>query len=203
MSERIAILGGTFDPIHIGHLAIAEDARWALQADRVLFVPTAQQPLKYVRHRATAEQRLAMVELAVADNPCFAVSDLEIRRGGLSYSVDTVAAIKEQHPAADLVFVLGVDAVELLPRWHQIERLIDLCRFAVLLRPGFDLSLDSLFTTLPMLRGRMMIIDGPAFEISATDIRLRLQTGQPVRYHLPPAVWYYIEQHGLYRSHEQ
>ena len=203
MSERIVIFGGTFDPIHIGHLAIAEDARWTLQADRVLFVPTAQQPLKYVCHRAIAAQRLTMVELAVADNPYFAVSDLEIRRGGLSYSVDTVAVIKEQHPAADLVFVLGADALALLPRWHQIERLIELCRFVVLRRPGFDLSFDSILTTLPTLRDRITIIDGPALDISATDVRLRLQAGQPVRYHLPPAVWHYIEQHGLYRSHEQ
>lgn len=203
MGQRIAIFGGTFDPIHIGHLAIAEDARWALGADRVLFVPAAQQPLKAPQHGATAVQRLAMAQLATAGNPYFAVCDLEIRRGGVSYTVDTVTAIKAQHPDADLVFVLGADAVSLLPRWHQIERLLDLCRFAVVQRPDYDLSLDALTRTLPALTGRIMVIDGPALTISASEIRDRLHAGQPVRYHLPHAVWQYVEQHRLYRSNEQ
>ena len=199
MSQRLAIFGGTFDPIHIGHLAIAEDARWALGADQVVFVPAAQQPLKQGQTPgATAAQRLRMVELAVTDNPHFGVWDGEVRRGGMSYTVETVAAIKQASPGAELYFVLGVDAVTLLPRWHQIERLIRLCRFAVLRRPGVALALDDLIETLPSLHDRITVIDGPLLRISATDVRQRLRAGQPVRYHLPHAVWHYIEQHGLY-----
>lgn len=199
MPKRLAIFGGTFDPIHVGHLAIAEDARWALKADQVVFVPAAQQPLKQGQTPgATAAQRLGMVELAVADNPRFTVWDGEVRRGGVSYTVDTVAQIHHASPDADLFFVLGADALALLPRWHQIERLITLCRFAVLRRPGAALALDDLTQTLPTLHDRITVIDGPLLTISATDVRQRLLRKQPVRYHLPHAVWHYIEQHGLY-----
>jgi nicotinate-nucleotide adenylyltransferase len=201
MPKRLAIFGGTFDPIHIGHLAIAEDACWALGADQVVFVPARQQPLKQAQTPgAAAAQRLRMVELAVADNPRFAVWDGEVRRGGVSYTVDTVVQIQHASPDADLYFVLGADAVTLLPRWHRIERLIMLCRFAVLRRPGAALALDPLIETLPMLHDRIKVIDGPLLTISATDVRQRLLRKQPVRYHLPPAVWHYIEQHGLYRA---
>jgi len=201
MPKRLAIFGGTFDPIHIGHLAIAEDALWALQADQMLFVPAAQQPLKQGQTPgATAEQRLRMVELAVADNPHFAVWNGEVRRGGMSYTIDTVAQIMQASPDADLYFVLGADAVTLLLRWHRIEQLIEMCRFAVLRRPGAALALDPLIETLPALHDRVTVIDGPLLTISATDVRHRLHSGQPVRYHLPPAVWHYIEQHGLYRG---
>ncbi len=201
MPKHLALFGGTFDPIHIGHLAIAEDARWALGTDQVLFVPAAQQPLKQGQTPgATAEQRLRMVELAVADNPHFAVWNGEVRRGGMSYTVDTVAQITQASPDAELYFVLGADAVTLLPRWLKIEQLIEMCRFAVLRRPGAALALDPLRETLPTLRDRITIIDGPLLTISATDVRHRFHAGQPVRYHLPHAVWDYIEQHGLYRA---
>lgn len=201
MTQCLAIFGGTFDPIHVGHLAIADDARWALGADQVLFVPAAQQPLKRGQvSGASAEDRLRMVELAVADNPQFAVSDAEVRRGGMSYTVDTVAAIKQEFPTTELFFVLGADAVALLPRWHRIEMLIAMCRFAVLRRPGVTLALDDLIATLPTLRDRVTVIDGPLLTISATEVRQRVQQGQPVRYHLPYAVWEYIEQHNLYKQ---
>jgi len=203
MQQRLAIFGGTFDPIHTGHLAIAEDARWMLGADQVLFVPAAQQPLKQGQTPgATAEQRLRMVELAVADNPHFAVSDVEVRRGGMSYTADTVATIRKEFPATELFFVLGADAVALLPRWHKIEHLIEMCRFAVLRRPGVTLALDDLIETLPTLRDRITIIDGPLLTISATEVRQRVQAKQPVRYHLPHAVCHYIEQHDLYGKAE-
>ncbi len=200
MQQRLAIFGGTFDPIHIGHLAIAEDARWALGADQVLFVPAAQQPLKRGQMPgATAAQRLQMVQLAVADNGHFAVSDAEVRRGGMSYTVDTVAAIKHEAPEAELFFVLGADAIALLPRWHRIEDLIEMCRFAVLRRPGVVLALDDLIETLPALHDRITTIDGPMLTISATEVRQRIGVHQPVRYHLPHPVWKYMEQHNLYR----
>lgn len=201
MQERIAIMGGTFDPVHIGHLAISDEARWALQADRVLLVPAAQQPLKAGQTPgASAAHRLRMVQLAVADNSAFVACDLELRRGGVSYTVDTVVAIKEAYPMADLVFVLGADAVALLPRWYQVDRLLALCRFAVLQRPGHTLALDAVLSALPALRERLTLIDGPLLTVAASEIRTRIGRGQPVRYLVPPAVWAYIEQHKLYTS---
>ena len=200
MSERLAILGGTFDPIHFGHLAIAEEIRWQLQVGRIFFVPAAQQPLKVHHHVATANDRLEMVQLATANNPGFTVCDLEVRRGGRSYSVDTVAALREEHPDAQFTFVGGADILLELPRWHQIERLLELCEFAIVTRPGYQLDFDPLYAVLPAARDRMVAVTGPALDISATDLRARLARGAPVRYQLPDPVLQYIQDHGLYRA---
>jgi nicotinate-nucleotide adenylyltransferase len=200
MAHRIIILGGTFDPIHIGHLAIAEDVRFMLSADRVLFVPAAQQPLKSYQHTATAEQRLEMARLATADNPHFAVLDIEIRRGGLSYTVDTVAQIQAEESESELFFIVGVDAAITLPQWFDVERLLRLCRLAIVRRPGYSFDPAALFAALPLARERSMIVPGPALEISASEVRGRLREGRPVRYHLPPTVRAYIQQQNLYQA---
>lgn len=200
MLPRIVILGGTFDPIHIGHLAIAEDVRYTLGANHVLFVPAAQQPLKSYQHRASAADRLAMAQLATADNPAFSVSDIEIRRGGLSYTVETVAEIRTQHPEAEIFFSVGVDAAGTLPKWREVERLLSLCRIVIVERPGYSFDPEALFADLPAGRERTLFIPGPAFDISASEVRLRLSKGRPIRYHLPAAVREYIEAHGLYRE---
>jgi nicotinate-nucleotide adenylyltransferase len=196
----MVILGGTFDPIHIGHLAIAEDVRFALRADRVLFVPAAQQPLKSYKHAASAAERLEMTRLATADNPMFAVSDIEVRRGGLSYTVETVAQIHAEHPEAELYFMVGVDAAATLAQWFDVERLLHLCRMVIVERPGYALDQHALFTDLPLVRERSIMVAGPALDISASEVRERLRTGRPVRYHLPTAVHAYIEARGLYRE---
>ena len=203
MAARIAILGGTFDPVHIGHLAIAEDVRFALKAERVLFVPAAQQPLKQKQHSASAADRLAMVQLAVEGNAAFAVSDFEVQRGGVSYTVETVAYISAQWPDSELFFILGTDTLSELKRWREIERLLQMCRFAIVQRPEYPLNLDLLYAALPAARDRVVTITGPRLNIAATEIRQRLRTGQPVRYHLPPAVWQYIVEHGLYDADQQ
>lgn len=200
MHEHIAILGGTFDPIHYGHLAIAEEVRWRLQADRVLFVPAAQQPLKSHRHVATADDRLEMVRLATEGNPCFAVSDLEVRRGGRSYTYDTVRALQQEKPEAAFTFVIGADILPDLPRWYALDQLLQLCRFAVVTRPGYPFDLQPLYDFLPMARGRIDAVDGPALDISATGLRDRFERGAPVRYQLPDLVVEYIADHGLYSN---
>ena len=199
VSEHLAILGGTFDPIHFGHLAIAEEVCWQLDASRVFFVPAAQQPLKEQMHVATAADRLAMVRLATASNPAFSVCDLEVRRGGRSYSIDTVAALRAAHPTAGFTFVAGADVLLDLPRWYQVERLFELCQFAILTRPGHVLGLGRLYEVLPAARGRVVAITGPALDISARDLRARCARGAPVRYQVPDAVLEYIDAHGLYR----
>ena len=200
MVSRIAVLGGTFDPLHVGHLAIAEDVRVALAVEHVLFVPAAQQPLKPGIHMATALDRLAMARLGTADNPFFGVSDIEVRRGGVSYTVDTIAQLALEYAQAELHFVLGADAALELPRWHNIGRLLQLCQMVIVDRPGYQLDLRVLRKRLPLTDARIIQIKGPNFDISATELRQRLLNGQPVRYHLHPRVHDYIEQNGLYRD---
>lgn len=200
MLPRIVILGGTFDPIHIGHLAIAEDTRYTLGASHVLFVPAAQQPLKSYQHRASAAQRLRMAQLATADNPAFAVSDIEIRRGGVSYTVETVAEIHAQQSETEIFFTVGVDAAVTLPKWFEVERLLSLCRIVIVERPGYTFDPQALFAELPAARDRILVIPGPALDISASEVRRRLSENRPIRYHLPTAVREYIEEHGLYQD---
>lgn len=200
MSERIAILGGTFDPIHYGHLAIAQEVCWQLEVSRVFFVPAAQQPFKLGVRVVDAEHRLAMVRLATADNPAFEVNDIEIRRGGTSYSYDTVRALHEAHPDAELIFVAGADVVRDLHRWREIDALLQLCRFAIVHRPGYLLDFDALYANLPAAWDRVIEIIGPALDISATALRERFATGAPVRYQLPDVVIAYVADHDLYRT---
>ncbi len=198
MSERIGILGGTFDPIHYGHLAIAEEARWQLDLARVFFVPAARQPLKG-RHHVPAEHRLAMTRLATGDNPCFEVCDLEVRRAGPSYTIDTIVALEADNRGAEFVFLVGADVLNDLHRWHAIDRLLVLCHFAIFTRPGYALDLGRVETVLPTAHGRIQGVEGPALDISATDLRRRLAESAPVRYQMPDVVIRYIEEHGLYR----
>lgn len=200
MRRSLAILGGTFDPLHIGHLAIAEDVRYALKAERIVFVPAAQQPFKTDQWATPASDRLAMVRLGIADNPAFDVSDLEVRRGGVSYTVETIAQLRVVYPEHELFFIVGADAAAALPLWHDIDHLLSLCRIAVVERPGYTLDLEALFVQLPAARARVMQIAGPALDISASELRQRLQAGRPVHYHLPSAIQRYIEAHGLYQD---
>lgn len=196
---RIGVLGGTFDPIHYGHLAIAEEARYILDLARVYLIPAAHQPLKQGRHAASAAHRLAMVDLACDDNPMLIASSIELDRPPPSYSVDTIAALRQQLPAdTELHFILGADALALLPRWHRINELIEMTRFAVITRPGIVLDVAATAQQLPRLRGRVTVIEGPALEISSDMLRQRMHNGLPVRYQLPDTVLAYIYEHGLY-----
>jgi nicotinate-nucleotide adenylyltransferase len=186
---RIGIYGGTFDPIHIGHLAIAEDARHT------------RQPLKHELQGATPLQRLEMVRLACATNPHFAVSDLELRRPPPSYTIDTLLALRAEFGSAiDLVFLLGVDAARDLTRWYRATEIIRLVRLAVISRPGYSLSLQELEIRMPGISERCVTIDGPRLDVSSSDVRARLFAGRPVRYQIPDPVLDYIAAHGLYRE---
>jgi nicotinate-nucleotide adenylyltransferase len=207
--RRFGVLGGTFDPIHNGHLAIAEEARWALHLERVYMVPAAQQPLKQERHMAGPQQRLDMLRLACAHNPGLIPCDLELRRGAPSYTVDTLHELRilidseedspAQHNQIELWFILGSDALLSLPRWHAAQQIIELARLAVVTRPGVSLDLATLDEALPGLRARTDVVEGPGLDIASTDLRQRLARGQPVRYQLPDSVLGYIIEQQLYR----
>jgi nicotinate-nucleotide adenylyltransferase len=195
---RLGLLGGTFDPIHYGHLVAAEESCFRLQLDRVLLIPAGQPPHKLGRRVSPAEQRLAMVRLAAADNPALAVSTIELERQGPSYSVDTVAAVREQAgPSVELFFIVGTDALPDLLTWYQPRRLLQLCTLAVVSRPGYPFDLSHLVTTLPEAAERIVPVSAPELAISSSDLRARVAAGRPIRYQLPEAVELYIRQQGL------
>lgn len=199
MTKRIGILGGTFDPIHFGHLAIAEEARVLLQFDEVLLIPAAQQPLKQAGHQASPLQRLEMTRLACADNPHLQVSSIEIERQGPSYTVDTLEAFA-QTGVGELFFIIGADAVAELYRWYAAARVIALAQIVAVARPGAVFDPQLLEQRLPGVGKRLTSLAGPALDISSTSLRQRVAAGKPIRYQTPQAVVEYIEQHRLYQQ---
>lgn len=198
MVARIGVFGGTFDPVHYGHLAIAEEARAALNLERVLFVPAAQQPLKHGHHEASALHRLAMTRLACQSNPAFEVSPIEIERAGISYTAITLEVLRTQLNA-ELFFIIGADALADLPLWHRATELPTLACLVAVTRPGVDVDLIRLLQAIPTLEGRMQMLEGPQLELSSTELRQRVVAGQNLRYLVPDLVVEYIERHHLYR----
>ncbi|HEU4671756.1 MAG TPA: nicotinate-nucleotide adenylyltransferase [Candidatus Limnocylindrales bacterium] len=199
----IGILGGTFDPVHWGHLAIAEEAREALGLARVLFVPAARPPHKAGLSVTRAEHRVAMLEAAVADNPAFAVSRLELDRAGPSYTVDTLEALAADRAtsAASRWFILSTEALAGFPSWHRPERILELACLAVVPRAGRpELAPSWIEEALPGSGPRIRWLDGPAIDVSASQIRARAATGRSIRYLVPGAVAAYIAHHDLYRA---
>ena len=199
MNLRIGVLGGSFDPIHYGHLAIAEYARVALQLDQVVFVPAARQPLKHGRHDAEPAQRFEMARLACAANTSFEVSPIEIERLGPSYSVATLENLHKANPS-EYYFILGADAASDLGHWYAAERIIELARIVVVGRPGVAPNHEQLIVTFPPLAERMLLLEGPHLGISSTLLRQRVAAGQSIRYLTPDAVIEYIMQYQLYQS---
>ena len=197
---RIGVFGGTFDPIHMGHLVVAEDARAALGLDKVLFIPAGQPWFKSYRQITDAHHRLAMVRLAVESNPCFDVSDIEIRRSGPSYTVDTLAELREQHGVADFIVILGVDALREIDRWYQPRRLFEMASVVGMARPGATIDLSVLNAAIPGASSRMQLVDSTLIDISGTEIRQRVAAGRSIRYRVPAAVERYIKENGLYVS---
>ena len=199
MKQRIGILGGTFDPIHYGHLAIAEEARVALQLSRVLFIPTAQQPLKQHQPMAAAEHRLSMVKLACQTNSSFEPSDIEVNRSGVSYTVTTLTTLHEQG-LCHLYFIIGADALADMARWYNVSKLLELAKIVGIKRPGIQISPEQLTGTLPQLKTQLTLLEGPSLDISSSELRKRLSQGQPIRYLTPDTVISYIETQRLYRA---
>jgi nicotinate-nucleotide adenylyltransferase len=194
----VGILGGTFDPIHHGHLVIAEEAREALGLERVLLVPTATPPHKPDRVVTAAEHRVAMVELAVAGNPALSVSDVEVQRGGSSYTVETLEALLREG-VPEPWFILSTEALADFPAWRLPDRILELCRLAVVPR-GNHVALDAAWTRdhFPGREDRITFLPGPLLPISGSVVRRRAAAGRSVRYLVPDAVARYITDHSLY-----
>lgn len=198
LALRVGILGGTFDPPHIGHLILGEYAADALDLARLLYIPAADPPHKQDEHKTPVEHRLAMLKLALADNPRFEISRVDIDRAGPHYSLDTVRIVQTQFPEAEIYFIMGGDSLRDLPLWHRPADLIRLCRLAVMARAGADARPEMHEAVLPGLAERVVMIESPLIEISSTGIVQRLGAGRSVRYLLPDAVLNYIQQHDLY-----
>ncbi len=200
---RVGILGGTFNPLHIGHLILAQSALESFELSSVLFIPCATPAHKSSRALLPGKHRLAMVERAIGWNPFFESSDMELQRPGVSYAVDTVAALTRQRPQASFFFIIGADTLRELHKWHNIYDLLALCRFITFARPGngldtikpADLKLD------PPWPERLLkdVMVGRHLEISSSDIRYRIAEGLSIRYLVPPEVEMYIAEHRLYR----
>lgn len=200
-SVRVGVYGGTFDPIHIAHLAIAEEVRWALALQQVRFVPAALQPLKGAPPGATPARRLEMIRLACADNPAFVPDDLELRRPPPSYTVETLEHLRARSGlGVELWFIVGADAACDLPRWRRVADLVTLARLAIVERPGHTFDPIAFEQAVPAAAGRYRLLDGPRLDLSSTEIRRRVATGRPVRYLVPEAVRQYIADQGLYRQ---
>ena len=197
--NRVGILGGTFDPIHYGHLVIAEDARVALQLEKVLFIPAREPPHKTEGSYSPFRDRVRMTELAIAGNPYFELCLIEAKRPGPSYSVDTLRELQATlGPGAEIYFIVGMDSLSNILTWYEPKELISLCRLAVAERAGYRVDVSELERALPGLRERMVLIDTPELSISSTDLEHRARCGLPIRYQVPPDVERYIREHGLY-----
>lgn len=192
-------MGGTFDPIHYGHLVAAEEALVQFNLDRVVFMPTGVPVRKTHRAVTSAEHRYLMTVVATASNPDFAVSRMEIERPGLTYTVDTMLALRAEHGrSAELYFITGADAVWEILTWKDSERLADVCTFIAATRPGYDLSRFEQDEVAKRINVEFMEV--PALAISSTGIRERIADRRPVRYLLPEAVAAYIAKNDLYRD---
>ena len=197
---RLGILGGTFDPVHLGHLILAEAAAEHLALDQVLFVPAGLQPLKQGRPTAPAEHRVRMVELAIADNPRLALSRVDVDHAGPSYTVDTLDRLRAAWgPAAQFWFIVGLDSLATLRAWRDPAGILTRARLAVAPRAGVAVDLPALTAALPVLPDRLDHIPAPLIEISASDLRARAAAGRSLRYLVPDAVAAYIAAAGLYR----
>jgi nicotinate-nucleotide adenylyltransferase len=192
---KIGFMGGSFDPVHFGHLVAAQDALERGKLDRLVFVPAAQAPLKPGVVQAPAEARLGMLRAALDGDARFEVSDYEMWKGGMSYTIDTVRHLRECHPGDELAWVIGADQVERLHLWREIDELVTLVEFIVLARPGWEVCHR---TDIPRLRLRWC--EGHLVEFSSTEIRERVRAGRPVDFMIPHKTIEYMQETGLYRA---
>ena len=197
---NIGILGGTFDPVHLGHLSIANAAMDQAALEQVLFIPAGQPRLKQAEPVASADHRIEMVRRAIEGNPRFQVCDAEVRRPGPTYSVDTLVELSAKlGPGTDLFFILGMDVLDQFDQWKDPERVLELCRLLVLARPGErDFDWPGFYNRVPKAKDRVQIVTAPLVDVSATESRRRVAMGEPLDGQVPDAVAEYIREQGLY-----
>lgn len=193
---KIGIMGGTFDPIHIGHLVAAEEARAVFGLDKVIFVPNYQPPHKPGVPITDPEHRYAMVLLSIYTNPYFEVSRMEIERKGLSYAIDTVREFIKLYPGADIYFITGADAIAEILSWKDGREILKLCKFIAVTRPGYDI--EKVKEKLRSVDNNVEFLRITEINISSTEIRRRVKEGKPIKYLVPETVENYIYKHNLY-----
>ena len=196
---KLGILGGTFDPIHCGHLIVAEEVRVRLGLERVTFIPAGEPWLREGGGIASRGHRLQMVRLAIGSNPFFDLSTIELEREGPSYSIDTIIALREElGPGADLYFIIGPDALAQLPLWKEPGRILELCHVVAVRRPEYSPDLASLDSAIPGASARIIHVETPWIEVSSTEVRNRIRDGLSIKYLVPERVEQHIREHGLY-----
>jgi nicotinate-nucleotide adenylyltransferase len=199
---RIGVFGGTFDPVHVGHLILAEQAREQARLDAVWFVPAPRPPHKDASKITRFEQRVEMLNLAIAGNPAFRVDELENERPGTTYTVDTIAELRRRHPGDDFFLLVGSDTLEDVPLWHEPVALLKQAGLAVMARPGHAVpSADQLRRRLDLPESvhlRIEVVQAPLIDISSHDLRNRAEAGRSLRYFLPRAVECYVLEKRLY-----
>ncbi len=193
------LFGGTFDPPHYGHLALAETARVQLGLEKVLFAPAGCPPHKQAIPPSPPELRVALVEAAIADNPAFVLSRIDLDRPGPHYTVDALRLLHAHHPDVTWYLLIGEDSLRDLPTWREPSAILQLATLAVMPRPTMQADLPTVLRQLPALQGRYHWLDIPPIDYSATELRRRVRRGLPLRYLVPPAVEAFIERQALYR----
>jgi nicotinate-nucleotide adenylyltransferase len=197
---RLGIFGGTFDPPHLGHLILAQEACEQLKLERVLWVLTPLPPHKTGQYILPLADRLDLLQACLADNPLFELSRVDIERKPPHYAVDTMRILHKRQPQDELIYLLGGDSLDDLPGWHDAQSFVQACdEIGVMLRPGRSLDLTALELELPGLSARIRFLQTPLIEISSTELRKRIANGRPFRYYLPDAVYAMIVERGLFR----
>lgn len=196
--ERIGIMGGTFDPVHNGHIVMAESASEQLQLDRVLFIPTGNPNFKQGQQVTPAQDRVEMLKLALQDKPHFELDLREVERPGVTYSADTLEELHEEFPGAELYFLMGVDSAQTIVHWRRAERVAELCKVVAVQRPGY--SFDSIDRAMEQsdIDFELICLEIDAVDVSSTEVRRRISCGETVQGLVPDAVIEYIVEHGLY-----
>jgi nicotinate-nucleotide adenylyltransferase len=199
-TRRLGVIGGTFDPPHYGHLVLAENGRAQLELDTVLFVPAARPPHKPERPISETRHRVALVEAAIAGNPAFQLSRVDLDRPGPNFTVDMLGTLHATYPEATLFFLMGGDSLAEFLSWRDPAGIVAQAHLAVMQRPGWEADVETLEEHLPRIGERLAWLDTPHLDISGTELRRRVREGLPIRYLVPPTVRRYVREHGLYRA---
>lgn len=195
--RRIGIFGGTFDPIHYGHLRLAEEAREFAELDQVLFIPAMRSPFRLNEPLTDAHHRIAIIQRAIANHPNFALSEIEIQRGGISYTIETLESLRAHHRGVQWFLIMGLDSLTGFAHWHEAERLAQLVDLLVGIRPPY--VYDEVLRDLPdWLQGRVQVMPMTPMGISATELREKVRQGHSIRYLTPDDVIEYIQENQLY-----